>query len=79
MANDTVGTRADFSHNFPMPKKNRIRCENHHITKAQFESPIRCEQCKSYNVIWEDYTPKLPIPTKGYDGEKYRSFKRLGA
>ena len=75
MATHTIGTQVDFSH-VAVPKKNRIRCEHNHITKAQPESPIRCQQCKSYNVIWEDYAPKLPIPTKGWNGRKYSSFRK---
>ena len=58
-------TAVDFSHDFPMPKNHKIRCSHYHLSEAQYESPIRCQQCQTPEVVWvRPPALKLPSPAR---------------
>ena len=69
-----MSMRADFSHDFPMPKKNDIVCPSSHIARAIHQSPIRCSVCSSTEVSWVTPPPIKHIRVAGVEW----SFNRRG-
>jgi len=85
---DKMSIKADFSHDFPVPKGCGLQCVNGHLTfKILLQSPLRCGDCGETTVLWKHLKKpwlrpsevmKIPIPTKGWDGNHYRPFRSMG-